>query len=449
MTMVRSGIVLVTLTDNQVWSTESLNGASYRLFGMIPQMERAHSESKAKSTRTLDNWKRRRASGVVVDRLTKPAWIDVVDAAYKVNEDKKGVLLRIFEEVASGVGADRVARRLNEAGEPAWGAAYKEGGTRSGQTRKWHGSYIQNILNSRAVIGEHQHHQYEAGSKRRVPVGDPIPGYFPPAISLDLYHRAKAAFKSRNVGGGRKETSLVNLFGEAIRCAHCDSRMRWGGHHDRKRDGGNFAYFRCSSAVQRTGCDHAPKHRVIYLENAVLDLVTEIRLEGLADDAEAKAVLAEARHQQQSAKDRAKKAGRLAIEMDNAIMRELASEASDASLAADRAVVAAEEELAQVQTRLQPSNHQIAIAELRSNFAESKDMTLRIRLAGAVKAVMDQIEVDRDGNATVSVMDRKRVYRFAIAKKVTSFELVSGSTTMVGGFIDVGGEAEFRASLAA
>ena len=111
--------------------------------------------------------------------------------------------------------------------------------------------------------------------------------------------------------------------------------------------------------------------------------------------------------------------------------------------------MAAEEELAQVQTRLQPSNHQIAIAELRSNFAESKDMTLRIRLAGAVKAVMDQIEVDRDGNATVSVMDRKRVYRFAIAKKVTSFELVSGSTTMVGGFIDVGGEAEFRASLAA
>jgi hypothetical protein len=49
----------------------------------------------------------------------------------------------------------------------------------------------------------------------------------------------------------------------------------------------------------------------------------------------------------------------------------------------------------------------------------------------------------------VSVMGGKRVYRFAIAKKVTSFELVSGSTTMVGGFIDVGGEAEFRASLAA
>ncbi|MNS03170.1 hypothetical protein D3C72_344980 [compost metagenome] len=43
----------------------------------------------------------------------------------------------------------------------------------------------------------------------------------------------------------------------------------------------------------------------------------------------------------------------------------------------------------------------------------SKNMALRIRLAGAVKAVMDRIEIDRDGHATVSVMGGKRVYRFA------------------------------------
>ena len=447
--LINAGIVIVTTMDGAVYSRSTIDREWSKLIVGLARMAAAHVESEKKSERALRNWKVRRESGVTVDALTKPAWLDVVDGEFKINPEKARVLNRIFSEVASGVGVDRVARRLNEDGEEPWGVPYRKGGKREGQTRLWHGSYIQVILNGRSVIGEHQHHQYAPDTRRREPVGDPIPGYFPAAISLDLYHRAKAAFKSRNVGGGRKEASLVNLFGDAIRCAHCGSRMRWGGHHNRKRDGGNFAYYRCSSAVQRSGCDHDPKHRTINLENAVLDLVSEIRLEGLADDAEAKAVLAEARHQQQSAKDRAKKAGRLAIEMDNAIMRELASEASDASLAADRAVLAAEEELALVCTRLAPTNHQLAIAELRSNFAESKDMALRIKLAGAVKAILDKIEIERDGNATVSVMGGKRVYRFAIAKKVTSFELVSGLTTMVGGFIDVGGEAEFRASLAA
>lgn len=447
--LINAGIVIVTTMDGAVYSRATIDREWSKLIVGLARMAAAHVESEKKSERALRNWKVRRESGVTVDALTKPAWLDVVDGEYKVNDDKARILTRIFSEVASGVGVDRVARRLNEDGEEPWGVPYKKGGKREGQTRLWHGSYIQVVLNGRSVIGEHQHHQYAPNSRRREPVGDPIPGYFPPAISLDLYHRAKAGFKSRNVGGGRKEASLVNLFGDAIRCAHCGSRMRWGGHHDRKRDGGNFAYYRCSSAVQRSGCDHESKHRVVYLENAVLDLVTEIRLEGLANDAEAKALLAEARHQQQSAKDRAKKAGRLAIEMDNAIMRELATEASDASLAADRAVAVAEEELAMVRTRLTSSSHQTAIADLRSNFAETRDMDLRIKLAGAVKAVLDQIDVDRDGQVTVSVMGGKRVYRFDIAKTVTDFELVSGTTTMVGGFVDVGGEDALRAKLAA
>jgi hypothetical protein len=189
---------------------------------------------------------------------------------------------------------------------------------------------------------------------------------------------------------------------------------------------------------------------VVYVENAILDLVTEIRLEGLADDAEAKAKVAEAKHQRHMAKDRALTSGRLVIEMpDNAIMRELALEASEASLTAERAVVAAEEELAVVRTRLSPSNHQIAIAELRAAFFESKDMSLRIKLAGAVKTVLDKIEIDRHGIAKVSVMGGKRIYVFKIAKAVTDFRVVSGETIIDIGYIAPGGEHDYRSSVAA
>ncbi|WP_303717886.1 recombinase family protein [Brevundimonas naejangsanensis] len=447
--LINAGITVVTTMDGSIYSRSTIDREWSKLIVGLARMAAAHVESEKKSERALRNWKVRRESGRVVDALTKPAWIDVVDGEFKVNDDKAPIMLRIFEEIAAGVGVNRVAQRLNEDGVEAWGVAYRENGKRAGQTRKWHGSYIQVILNGRAAIGEHQHHQYEAGSKKRIPIGEPIPGYFPPVVSLDLYHRAKTAFKARNVGGGRKSVSLVNLFGEAIKCADCGSRMRWGGHHDRARDGGNFAYYRCSSVVQRTGCDHPSKHRVIYLENAVLDLVTEIRLEGLADDAEAKAMVAEAQHQLQIAKDRASKIADLLIDLDTPVMRAKFSDAQAAIPVAEAAVQDAQSELALVRTRLAPSNQQTAIAELRAAYSKTRDIELRLKLAGAVKIVMDSIVIDRDGFASVSVMGGARVYRFEIAKRVTTFTLVSGQTVMEIGYTARGGENAYRASIAA
>lgn len=444
LTVLRAGVVLVTLNDNQVWSAETLMGQSYRLFGVLPQMERAHGESLAKSTRTLDNWSRRRAMGVVVDRLTKPAWIDVIGSAYEINEGKKLILTRIFTEIAAGIGADSVARRLNEDGVAAWGPKYKDDGPRAGKTRVWHGSYIQTLLNGRQIIGEHQHHQYAEGSKKRVPIGDPIPGYFPPAISLDLYHRAKAAFQSRSLGGGRKATTLVNVFGDLARCAHCEARMRWNGTVNRSRDGKSFVYLICSSNRQRLGCTHSERHRLEYIDNAVLSLITEIRLEGVADDSEAKAVLAEAIHQRNAAQERASTAGELVLEMKHStVMKRKLVEAEDALALAEAAIEVAEQKLALVRTRIAPTNHQNAITELRRIMAHDPDVKHRIRLQGAIRSVMDKITFDRDGSVVVTLMGGLRVYRFKLAKDVKRFEQFSNGLTIKAGFVR--SEADFEA----
>lgn len=452
LTILRAGIVLVTLSDGQDWSTATLMGASYRLFGVLPHMERAHSESKAKSERTLHNWKKRRESGVVVDRLTKPAWLDVVDGEYKVIEQRGHILIRIFEEIASGIGADSVARRLNADGIAAWGCAYKESGVRAGRTKIWHGSYIQTLLNGRQVIGEHQHHQYRG--RKRVPIGDSISGYYPVAVPLDLYYRAVAAFRSRSMGGGRKSTKLVNLFGDLARCQHCGGGMRWNGTQSRARDGKSFVYLICSANRQRTGCDHAARHRLEYIEHAVFDLVTEIRLDGAADDSEAATALAEAKHQQTVAQDRVGRIADLLIELDTPTMRTKFADAEKSLAETKIAVVAAEEALALVRRRATPSRHQEAVAALRAQMASSDDLSLRIRMAGAVRSVVDSISFDRDGEVMVTLMGGRRVYRFHLAKIVTKFNLVvanDGSTTTIdGGHIATDDEAsDFKARLAA
>lgn len=452
LTILRAGIVLVTLSDGQDWSTATLMGASYRLFGVLPHMERAHSESKAKSERTLHNWKKRRESGVVVDRLTKPAWLDVVDGEYKVIEQRGHILIRIFEEIASGIGADSVARRLNADGIAAWGRAYKESGVRAGRTKIWHGSYIQTLLNGRQVIGEHQHHQYRG--RKRVPIGDPISGYYPVAVPLDLYYRAVSAFRSRSMDGGRKSTKLVNLFGDLARCRHCGGRMRWNGTQSRARDGKSFVYLICSSNRQRTGCDHAARHRLEYIEDAVFDLVTEIRLDGTADDTEAATSLAEAKHQQTVAQDRVGRIADLLIELDTPTMRIKFADAEKSLVETKRAVAAAEEGLALVRRRATPSRHQEAVAALRAQMAQSDDVSLRIKMAGVVRSVVDSISFDRDGGVMVTLMGGRRVYQFRLAKIVTEFSLVvadHGSTiTIDGGRIATNEEAsDFKARLLA
>lgn len=441
LTILRSGIVLVTLTDNQVWSTESLYGSSHRLFGVLPTMDRAHGESKRKSVNTLDNWERRRAKGVVVDRLTKPAWLDVVDGEYKVNPVRGPIVVRIFEEIASGVGADSVARRLNEDGRAAWGPKYKDTGTRAGKTRIWHGSYIQTLINGRQVIGEHQHHQYDA-NRKRVPIGDPVPNYFPPAVPRDLYHRAKAAFQSRSLGGGRKSTKLVNIFGDLAICAHCGGRMRWNGATSRTRDKKPFVYLICSSNIQRIGCDHSERHRLEYIETAVLDLVVEIRLDGIADDSEAKAVLAEAIHQRRAAEDRVGKIAELLIELDSPTMRTKFAEAEKALIPARQAVEAAEQAVALVRNRIAPSNQQKAIADIRATMATDHNVTHRIRLQGAIRGVVDRIAFKRDGGVIITLMGGKRVYRFKIDKEVKMFEMDSGNVIMTGGFVRTAADFE-------
>jgi uncharacterized small protein (DUF1192 family) len=77
---------------------------------------------------------------------------------------------------------------------------------------------VQKVLCDRAVLGEHQPCKMgEDGD--RIPVGPPIPGYYPAVVDESLWYRAQASKDRRKKHKG-PNTEFVNLFTGAVVNAH-------------------------------------------------------------------------------------------------------------------------------------------------------------------------------------------------------------------------------------
>ncbi|MBI1404620.1 MAG: hypothetical protein GC145_00670 [Caulobacter sp.] len=238
--LINSGITLVTLTDRQRFTRQSMaEDGGLRLLSSLIVMLRAHEESATKSKRVRAAWARKReeAGGRKLTRVC-PAWLTLSEdrSTFTVLEGRAGVVRRIFEESAAGVGKASIARRLNAEGvQPFRGA---DG---------WHASYIQKLIGSDAVVGTYQPHTLEQG--KRLPAGPPIENYFPSIIQRDLLLRARAAVISRrHAGSGRKGTEFRNILTFVAHCAACGSRMTYVGKGKGERHLG------CAAARRRRRC---------------------------------------------------------------------------------------------------------------------------------------------------------------------------------------------------
>jgi DNA invertase Pin-like site-specific DNA recombinase len=239
--LINAGITLVTLTDGQHFTRQSMaDDGGLRLLTSLIVMLRAHEESATKSKRVGAAWERKRREASV-HKLTKtcPAWLRLTPdrGRFEVIPDRAEVVRLMFEETAAGIGKGSVAARLNAAGVPPFRG--KHG---------WHASYIQKVLASGAVIGTYQPHRMEGG--RRVPAGPPVPDYFPAVVDPDLRMKARAAVIARRSGaGGRKGAGFRNILSGIARCAACGSGMAYVGKGDGE------GYLACSSARRRRGCN--------------------------------------------------------------------------------------------------------------------------------------------------------------------------------------------------
>jgi DNA invertase Pin-like site-specific DNA recombinase len=201
-------------------------------------------EQDKKSDRVAKAWAAKRANASTKPLTAKcPAWLKLVDGTFELIPQRAKIVKEIFEASAAGIGTFIITRDLNARKEPSFGKPPKKR-----PATGWHESYLMKILANPATFGQFQPHREVDG--KRVPDGEPIPGYFPAVVNEDLFLRAKQGRKQRKNGGGRKGENISNLFSGIAHCAYCGSKMSY-----RNKATGKRSYLQCMKALRGLGCE--------------------------------------------------------------------------------------------------------------------------------------------------------------------------------------------------
>lgn len=271
--IIRSGITIVTLADNQTYSQETVGSDWSKLIISLTIMARAHEESLRKSQRigqAMATKRQRAARGETQITSKTPGWID----AERISRDHIIFTLnghactvrRIFELSANGLGRLAIARLLNAENVP----------TVMGGEAGWGASFVGGLLSRRDVLGEFQPCKRVNG--RSVPEGEAISNYYPAVVDFDLFMRSRAMQSQRTVttGGGRKGARYQNLFAGLVRCEHCHSIMHVRNNGQQKPA---RRYLICSRALRGPHCQEGGKNFKYHMvENTILDHVHEFML---------------------------------------------------------------------------------------------------------------------------------------------------------------------------
>ncbi|MDP5239942.1 recombinase family protein [Uliginosibacterium sp. 31-16] len=238
--IIRAGIRVVTLTDQQVYTTDTLTDDFSKLIISIVVMQRAHEESATKSKRVGAAWANKKKlvkeNGKLLTRRC-PNWLkpNADFTAFEFVPGRKETVEFIVQESLRGVGNNSVMRQLNEKGVLPW--------SKSGI---WQQSYVQKILSSPALYGA-------------IDIdGELIEDYYPHVMTKDEWHHMRADRDTRRTtkANNRKGTLLTNLYSGLLKCGYCGSTMSVAGYKER-RNGYERKYVGCRGArTGNTKCKH-------------------------------------------------------------------------------------------------------------------------------------------------------------------------------------------------
>ena len=228
LSVIRLGLTIVTLTDNQTYCTESIKkDRGISLIISITVMMRAHEESATKSARVTASWKARTARGGILTKLC-PAWLRWENDKWVIDKERAAVIRWIYRMYLKGYGSTLIERQLNVLRTPTMRSA-----------RYWSPGVITKILSNKAVYG----------TMGREASGEaPIDNYYPAIISKDIFERVRLIAKSRSWKGGPQSRRAANFFISRSFCAACGDRLRL------VSGSGEHYGLQCLRAFSRAGC---------------------------------------------------------------------------------------------------------------------------------------------------------------------------------------------------
>ena len=422
--ILQAGIKIVTLMDGQVYE----RGRDFtQMIISLTIMSRGHEESARKSYNSKKNADLNRQdilAGKPRFRSACVGWIDqhrregTRDVTFSLNAHAKTVQ-RIFELADQGVGPLSIARLLNEANTPPLKAI----GT------KWWENTVTRILHNEVAIGTLQLTDTVDG--KVVPLGNPIPNYYPAAVSDELFWRVQRN-KPKTARTGRKGTKYANLFQTITRCTHCG-----GGLGLVRSTRNDFQYYRCKTRYEDKTCT-GPSVLFPYnaLEKAILDNVTDFYLDtqlGLNKSSvkrEALVEQAEAAESELAALEKRRKnamrMGEMADDPQDQVewdvrIRELRTEIEQQKAKSSEARGAIKAIDDQSDKLLDVSDMIAKERDLWINGDAEEIFVSRAKVAQSVRRFVSQIQVDfEEQTATVYVAGYTRIYLFDRAGTLTT-----------------------------
>lgn len=238
--IVRAGIVIVTLSDKQVFRRGQVDFT--KLIVSIVYMARANDESEMKSRRSRAAWsngrEQARKNNKVIANSRLPSWLTRDGEQIFPIPERVAIVNEMFEMAKSGCGYEQIAKAFLERGYKTFG-----------KEADWRPAGIQAVIKSQAVIGVFQPHVIENGE--RVPDGEPILGYYPTIVSPALFEEVQhlVGTRSKHSGSYRKGT-YSNLFSGVLRC-QCGELLRY---HNKGKAGNPRNYLVCPKQ-NITGCN--------------------------------------------------------------------------------------------------------------------------------------------------------------------------------------------------
>ncbi|WP_435016673.1 recombinase family protein [Tundrisphaera sp. TA3] len=195
MKILSAGVTIQTLTPERTHTRSSI-GDIAGIIEPIIIFSRANEESAMKSSRSKANWTQKRKLAREGKQVTThcPWWLEMGHKGFQEIPDRADVVRKMYEMRSSGLTIPAIQKWLNESGvKPRFAKA-------------WNASMISHILKTRTVLGEYQPTRTIDGKK--VDEGEPIAGFYPAVVPLDVYHRAQKI----KVKKGRTGDKFCNIF---------------------------------------------------------------------------------------------------------------------------------------------------------------------------------------------------------------------------------------------
>lgn len=189
--IVRTGVRVVSLLDGKEWNQENINDTMNFMMSVL-LFARAHEESATKAKRVRAAFAKKRDAGLpVVSHGHGPGWAYPREdrQGWELDETKAESVRMVFDHVAGGLGGIAIARLANAEG---WPLPWRN---RANTNTRWEHTQVSRLVRDRRVLGEWQPKQMADGAL--IPLGDPVPDYFPRVITDELWAKVHAALNGR------------------------------------------------------------------------------------------------------------------------------------------------------------------------------------------------------------------------------------------------------------